>query len=342
MNLEKISKERYNPDEEYLGLEKEINKIQPLISVCVMAYQHEHYIEHCIDGILAQKTDFPVEIIIGEDESTDGTREICKQYARKYPDKIRLFLRDRNTSQVFDDNGNYIGRLNARWNRMAARGKYLAICEGDDYWTHPLKLQKQVTFLEENEDYILTAGGYEIYYEKDKRRKEVISDIKKPDREYGYTFTLEEAGRTWITKVLTLVYRNEALDSDVLKNYKYTRDVHIVYHLLQKGKGFYFTDVFGVYRVHDGGMFSMKNDVQKSLLKYKINKEIFEVNGDEHSRKMHWRGIKSVLAQPRYKLLKEDRALSKIGLLSEGLKIIKTPKEFLSILKSIFNSFIQS
>jgi glycosyltransferase involved in cell wall biosynthesis len=88
---------------EYLGNKKPINMITPLVSVTVTAYQHVNYIKECLDGIIMQKTNFDFEIIVGEDESTDGTRELCIEYAEKYPDKIRLFLRDRKLSQYYEN-----------------------------------------------------------------------------------------------------------------------------------------------------------------------------------------------------------------------------------------------
>jgi len=139
---------RFLLQEEYLGHCKPVNRIEPLVSVIVTTYQHAQYIRDCLDDILMQKTDFPYEIIIGEDESTDGTREICKEYAEEHPDKIRLFLRDRNISHY--KLGNISKRFNGLFTRMAARGKYTALCEGDDYWIDPKKLQKQVDFLESN------------------------------------------------------------------------------------------------------------------------------------------------------------------------------------------------
>src|SRR5690606_31633307 len=89
------------------------------------------------------------EVIVGEDESSDGTREICMKYAEMHPDKVRLFLRERKLSQYFE-NDKFVCRFNGIWCRMSARGKYIAWCEGDDYWTDPYKLQKQVDFMETN------------------------------------------------------------------------------------------------------------------------------------------------------------------------------------------------
>lgn len=121
------------------------------VSVVVTTYNHKSYIKQCLDGILMQQTTSPFEIILGEDESSDGTREICKEYAKKYPDKISLFLRSRK--DVIYINGNPTGRFNFIENLKVAKGKYIALCEGDDYWTDPLKLQKQVDFLEANDDF---------------------------------------------------------------------------------------------------------------------------------------------------------------------------------------------
>ena len=124
---------------------------KPLVSVCVQTYQHVNYIKECLNGLLMQQTTFPFEIILGEDESSDGTRNICLEYANKYPEIIKLFLRSRK--DVIYINSNATGRYNVIENLKAAQGRYIALCEGDDYWTDPLKLQKQVDFLEANEDF---------------------------------------------------------------------------------------------------------------------------------------------------------------------------------------------
>jgi glycosyltransferase involved in cell wall biosynthesis len=119
-----------------------------LVSVCVMTYQQVNYIKDCLDGILNQKTDFPFEILLGEDASTDGTREICIEYAKAHPDKIRLFLHTRENNIKIGGQGtawfNYMNNL------FQSNGKYIAICEGDDFWVDPQKLQKQVDVLENN------------------------------------------------------------------------------------------------------------------------------------------------------------------------------------------------
>ena len=120
--------------------------MQPLVSVRVITYNHEKYIAQCIEGILMQKTDFPFEIIIGEDCSTDDTRKIVLEYGEKYPEKIRVIISEKNVGAV--QNTLRVGD--------ACRGKYQAYCEGDDYWIDPLKLQKQVDLMESDPDMSLS------------------------------------------------------------------------------------------------------------------------------------------------------------------------------------------
>ena len=122
-----------------------------IVSVCIQTYQHKDYIVEAIESVLMQKTDFIFEILIGEDESTDGTRDICIDYAKRYPTKIRLFLNSRKN--VISINDQPTGRWNLLNNIKHANGKYIALLRGDDYWTAPLKLQKQVDFLENYTDF---------------------------------------------------------------------------------------------------------------------------------------------------------------------------------------------
>jgi glycosyltransferase involved in cell wall biosynthesis len=102
-----------------------------------------------------QKCDFPFEIVLAEDCSTDGTREICREYAVKYPDVIHYVWSENNIGAVENE---------ARAIR-AAKGKYIALCEGDDYWTDAQKLQKQVDFMESHPEYSVTFHRYKIHYD---------------------------------------------------------------------------------------------------------------------------------------------------------------------------------
>lgn len=141
----------------------------PKVSVLIQTYNHKEFIEKCIDGVLHQKTNFDYEIILGEDESNDGTREICKQYAQNYPDKIRLFLHHRENN--FKINKKPSGRFVKIHSIFHAKAKYIALCDGDDYWTDPCKLQKQVDFLERNSDFSMCVHNAWIENHSDGTKK---------------------------------------------------------------------------------------------------------------------------------------------------------------------------
>ena len=152
----------------------------PVVSVNMITYNHEPYIRQAIEGVMMQKTDFEFELVIGEDCSQDKTREICFEFQKKYPDKIRVLWWHENVSK-FGGNG--------RRTRAHCRGEFIALCEGDDYWTDPLKLQKQVDFLEENEEYIVCfhrcknliqrTGEFTQEFVKDMPGESTIIDLAK-------------------------------------------------------------------------------------------------------------------------------------------------------------------
>jgi hypothetical protein len=134
----------------------------PIVSVLCATYNHEKYIGDALDSFLVQRTSFPFEICVGEDDSSDRTREICIEYAKKYPEQIRLFLRDRK--DVFYINGAPTGRSNIINTLRQCRGKYIAFCDGDDMWIDPLKLEKQVSFLEANPQFSMSYHQCRVVY----------------------------------------------------------------------------------------------------------------------------------------------------------------------------------
>ncbi|MDD2284078.1 MAG: glycosyltransferase [Paludibacter sp.] len=132
----------------------------PVVSVYMITYNHEPYIAQAIEGVLIQETDFSIELVIGEDCSTDRTREIVLEYQKKHPDIIRVITSEKNVG----------AKKNGNRTRPLCRGKYIAFCEGDDYWHHPKKLQKQVDYLEAHPECGLVHGDVDRYdLEKGKR-----------------------------------------------------------------------------------------------------------------------------------------------------------------------------
>ncbi|MEG1645564.1 MAG: glycosyltransferase [Alistipes sp.] len=128
----------------------------PRVTICMITYNHAAYIGQAIEGILHQQSAFPFEILIGEDCSTDQTRSICQHYQALHPDKIRLLLPEKNLGMIT----NFYTTL------QAATGEYIAFCEGDDYWIDPLKLQKQVDFLDAHPDFGCVYTDFDMRYQQ--------------------------------------------------------------------------------------------------------------------------------------------------------------------------------
>lgn len=246
----------------------------PLVSVWMITYNHEPYISQAIESILEQKTNFEFELVIGEDHSTDKTAEIIRLFEEKHPSFIKARYNQPNIGVI----PNMIETLDE------CSGKYIALCEGDDYWTDPYKLQKQVDFLEANPEYNLTCHRYQTYNETTKTLTEDGNeDCFTAGNEDGLTFDAPYIFRRWISKTLTVVFRNDHDYSSLLSQYQYARDVHLFYHILKNGKGFFFPFIGGVYRVHDGGVFSASSQMDKLTKGSLIFREIAEKNPDFQS-----------------------------------------------------------
>lgn len=140
---------------------------EPLVSVMIITFQHVDYIREAIESVLMQKTDFPFEVIIGDDASTDGTAEICKEYAENYPRKIRLFQHKKENNVKIGGKPSHLFQF--MYNLFHFRGKYAAIISGDDYWTDPIKLQKQFNFMESNSNISYCYHGWKYFFENSKK-----------------------------------------------------------------------------------------------------------------------------------------------------------------------------
>jgi len=239
--------------------------IKPLISVIVLTYNHENYIKECLDGILAQLTNFEVEIIVGEDDSNDKTRKICLDYAEKHPNKIRLiFHSEKNKIYI---NNKKTGRFNFLYNYNISRGKYIALCEGDDYWTNPHKLQKQVDFLEANPDYALCFHEVQI---KEEATGGLIEDNitrKVPD-----TTDIRDLARGNYIHTPSVVFRNNFSLPDWFS--ECTMGDWPLYCVLTGNKKIKkLSDVMAVYRSHPDSMWSAKDKssrIRNSLHTYRL------------------------------------------------------------------------
>jgi hypothetical protein len=146
---------------------------ESLVSVHMITYNHAPYIAKAIECVLGQKTDFPFELVIGEDCSTDGTREIVFDYAKRHPGMIRVIISENNVGMV----------KNGYRTAMACTGKYIAFCEGDDYWHSPDKLMKQTKLMKKKTDCGLVCSDYDVFYTTSKKRIRNVNARKKRDPE---------------------------------------------------------------------------------------------------------------------------------------------------------------
>lgn len=261
--------------------------MEPLVSIVCVTYNHEPYLRQALDSFLMQQCNFPFEIVLAEDCSTDSTREICDEYASKYPDIINYIRSDNNVGAVENE---------ARAIR-AAKGKYIALCEGDDYWTDVKKLQKQVDFLEAHPDYVVTWTRYKKYIQdEDRYLSDGNEDLFKEGQE-NVEITTHIFLHRWITQYLTMVFRGSAYDNTWCTRYKHYRDSHQFYHLLQNGKGAILNFVGGVYRQTGDGMYSDLDHLKRQKIQIEVFKELWRVNNDDDAKSMYEFNIRYLLEQ---------------------------------------------
>lgn len=215
------------------------------VSICCVTYNHAPYIRQCLDGFLMQKTDFPIEILIHDDASTDGTQDIIREYEKKYPELIKPIYQSENQYSKGV-------KISLTYNWPRAKGKYIAMCEGDDYWTDPYKLQKQVDFLESHPEYVMCSHRFNQYIE-DKNLLEEDQDKDFKGADYDLKNLI---GGKWLTQTLTVMFRRSALDLQHFESYGMSMDMILLYELLRNGKGYCLPDIMAVYRFHRGGTWS--------------------------------------------------------------------------------------
>jgi glycosyltransferase involved in cell wall biosynthesis len=218
-----------------------------VLSVCCVTYNHEKYIAQAIEGFLMQKTTFKFEVLIGEDCSTDGTRKIVDEYALKYPDKITLVTSEMNVG----------AHKNAVRIFSRVKGRYVAMCDGDDYWTDPLKLQKQVDFLEQNQNYIMCC-----HHSKRIKENNEIYYMNLNPKPIIYSFEDILFDNDFETVLLSVVFRNTPEINEMYKADWFFQsnapDRFLkLYATFTSGKDIYvLPEIMSCYRKHTGGIWS--------------------------------------------------------------------------------------
>lgn len=241
----------------------------PFVSIIILTYNQERYIEQSILGVLNQRCDFPFEILIGEDCSTDNTLKICKEYEAKYPTIIKVIANEKNKGLK----DNYFDVL------LLSRGKYIADCAGDDYWIDPLKLQRQVDILEGCQNIVLTHTNYKCYFHEENRFQDNMQTYKDGTIASFFVNRYDLLNQTFNCFVFlcTACFRRDVFikvyqeKTDFFRNRRYTcEDFQLLFMLLKEGDFYYEEKETVAYRILRGTISRADNIQEKFTYSYGI------------------------------------------------------------------------
>lgn len=283
-----------------------------MVTIRCLVYNHEPYLRQCLDGFVMQKTNFRFEAIVHDDASTDGSADIIREYAAKYPDIIKPIIQTEN--QYSKRDGSIRRIMNAH-----THGKYVAMCEGDDYWIDPSKLQRQVDFMEANIDYSLCFHNAIVLNERIELKERIKSFcFFKQSQQISTELLIED----WCIPTASVLYRKECRDKLELPR-TFSGDYTLELGLASVGKIHYMDRYMSVYRLNNGGVSS------KISMKKWANQLIDLLDWfDNHtSNKFHYEiglRIREVKKNTRYNTLKDKCA---------WLPIVCMPKYTLKMLR---------
>lgn len=283
--------------------------IRPLmVSIRCLVYNHEPYIRQCLDGFVMQKTNFRFEAIVHDDASTDNSADIIREYAEKYPDIIK---------PVFEKENVYSKdrvRLKKIMDDLCSKGKYMAICEGDDFWTDPYKLQKQVDYMEAHPDCSLCFTAATIIYEKG-----VIENYKLPfEEQTTRDFYGTELAKKWVVATASILHINDMQDYPYDPRFIYG-DFPLILYMQQKGYIHCIGEKMVTYRRNANSVLFQTKNIHNIINHYEAIKEVF---GQKYNcvddrivplymkvfklgkfGKESWKALFSILRKPRYVIL---------------------------------------
>ncbi|NBG66648.1 glycosyltransferase [Acidiluteibacter ferrifornacis] len=257
-----------------------MSKRNILVSACIITYNQEKYIKQCIDSVLKQNLDYNLEIVIGDDCSTDSTGQICLEYAQQNPELIRFQTRSKNLG---------VGK---NWSEtiLACKGDYIALCEGDDFWIDPNKLQKQIDFLETQDNFVMSFHDVKVV-DQNSEPIEHYSNSNNNKRSYSSFEMLSGP----IMPTASNVVRGDALRKavkfpEVSKVFNMDTFTHA--HLSRFGEAYFHENMTSAaYRVHDGGVWTRARynfRVQEALKTLLL---VYTTIGDLESKKILRRDI---------------------------------------------------
>ena len=279
------------------------------VSACIITYNQENFINDCIEGALNQIVDFDYEIIIGDDCSTDKTSEICKNYAQNYPNIIKYYRRDQNLGL----SGNWIATL------KNCSGNYVALCEGDDYWTNPNKLQLQVDDIC-NDDSCMFSFHDSVTMNAVDHTSENRVGNKKIDTKPDFSSVIKQNN----IRTETIVFKN-IINWDELPIWFHNTlkiDFAIILLLLKNGYAKFFSKSMSVYRIHNNSLWSSKETLHHYNEDMKFFKNIYNYENNIKRKKTINERINFIQANHGIYLIRN-------GNLTEGLLFVLTNNNWL-------------
>lgn len=266
-----------------------------MVSVYCLAYNHEKYIRDALEGFVCQKTDFPFEVIVHDDASTDGTADIIREYAEKYPQLIKPILQTENQySKGIGITRTYI--------MPRITGKYVAICEGDDYWCDENKLQKQVDFLEAHPDY--SACVHNTLKLNVKTGKETVMYGQNEQDLTAETMILKPSG---VCHTSSFFFRREYMFDRpaFVSAVKGVGDYPVAIHLAMEGNVHYFPQVMSVYRVSVEGSWTKRMHANREIY-VRTQEQFIQMleMADEYSHGRYHEAVAFEISSRQYSILK--------------------------------------
>lgn len=219
------------------------------VSVTIITYNQEKFIRQTLDSVLMQEVDFQYEIVIGEDCSTDGTRSILLEYQARHPDKIRLLLAERNQGLVRNFMDTY----------GACRGEYVATLDGDDYWTSPRKLRKQVEFLDSRRDLSMCFHSVTMVFEGGSKPSRIYPQLVEG------TYGLEDLLRSNFIPTCSVMFRNGVFGEfpDWYPSFRFMEDWALYALIAEHGNLGFLNEPMGVYRFHSNSTWYSMDEVER-------------------------------------------------------------------------------
>lgn len=220
-----------------------------MLSVCMITFNHERWIAEAIEGVLMQATDFDFELIVSDDCSIDNTYEVVKKYEEQHPEIIKAYRNYQNLGLA----KNFSQSLNL------CSGYYIAICEGDDFWTDPHKLQKQIDYIKSNPNCIMVSHNIS---KKIEHKNRTVQAIKQT---YNFQYNQKDFLKSWSTPPLTCIFRNIFSDYSFFNKEGIFCDVILFYELLKHGNGYFMKDNMATFRVSPNALSSSLSSWQWSI-----------------------------------------------------------------------------